>query len=34
MYGKQHGKGQYVLIDGTIKKGEWVEGKKIRNLID
>lgn len=30
--GKQHGKGVYVNQKGEEKKGEWVEGKRVRWL--
>ena len=26
--GKQHGKGKYILLDGTIKTGIWEDGKR------
>lgn len=28
MNGKQHGQGKYILQDGTVKIGEWVNGKR------
>lgn len=28
--GKQHGKGKYILLDGTIKTGIWEDGKRAK----
>lgn len=28
--GKQHGKGKYILLDNTIKTGQWEDGKRIK----
>ena len=28
--GKQHGKGKYILLDGTVKMGIWEDGKRAK----
>ncbi len=30
--GKQHGEGQYILPDGTTRRGVWKNGKRIQWL--
>ncbi len=30
--GKQHGVGKYVLPDGTIRYGQWEEGRRVKWL--
>ncbi len=32
--GKQHGKGKYYLLDGSVKTGVWEDGKRIKWVVE